>query len=183
MTTAMTTSMTKAITRTMPSAALALAAVMALMSACRDASPDAGQGQARRSAPPPALDSRNQYDLARAMTEAERSRDPEQVALGYHKIRTSWTGKRYRWRVRIALPLCRRADACNAIPFQRAGRDKAVVHGWMPRLLLDDTGFAAIRRACTGKPSCDVDIEGTLSQLRLDTENPTSLEFRDVRVL
>jgi hypothetical protein len=179
--------MTTATTTAMPRAALALAAALALMSSCRDASPDKaqaqGQAQARRSAARPALDARDQYDLARAMTEAERSRDPDKVARGYHEIRASWTGKRYRWRVRIVEPLCRRADACNALPFQRAGKDKSLVHGWMPRLLLDGANFAAIRRACTGKPSCDVDIEGTLSQLRLDTENPTSLEFRDVRVL
>ncbi len=174
--------MTLTITRAI--AVAALVSTLAATAACTDS----GDPEPRRAAPARAartasLDSRSQYDLAAALTEVERSRDPDQVALGYEKIRASWTGKRYRWRVRVIEPLCRSRDACNVLPFDRAGRDKAIVHGWMPQLLLDDTSFAAIGRSCSGKPSCEIGIEGTLSELTLDTENPTSLQFRDVRVL
>ena len=166
--------------------ALGLILLAAVAAACTDGGADdpprraAPAAKAPRTAP---SDPRTQYDLARALTEVERSRDPEAVGLGYQKIRSSWIGKRYRWRVRVIEPLCRSRDACNVLPFDRAGRDRSMVHGWMPHLILDDAGFAAIQRACQGKPGCEIGIEGTLSQLTLDTENPTSLEFRDVRVL
>lgn len=168
-----------------PARAIALAALvstLAASAACTDSGDDPKSSKAapsRRAS----LDPRTQYDLARALTEVEKSRDPDSVALGYHEIRTSWTGKRYRWRVRVIEPLCRSRDACNVLPFDRAGRDKAIVHGWMPQLILDDASFAAIKRSCAGVPSCEIGVEGTLSQLTLDTENPTSLQFRDVRLL
>ena len=175
----MTLTMKRAITVT------ALVSIVAASAACTDSG---DSEEPRRAAPAAkartaALDARSQYDLAAALSQVESSRDPDSVALGYHKIRTSWTGKRYRWRVRVIEALCRSRDACNVLPFDRAGRDKSVVHGWMPRLLLDDSAFAAIARRCSGVASCEIGIEGTLSELTVDTENPTSLQFRDVRVL
>lgn len=174
--------MTLTITRALTVAALV--SIVAGAAACTDSDSQ----QPRRAAPAAvartaALDSRSQYDLAAALSQVESSRDPDSVALGYQKIRASWTGKRYRWRVRVIDALCRSRDACNVLPFDRAGRDRSVVHGWMPRLLLDDSAFAAIARRCSGMASCEIGIEGTLSELTVDTENPTSLQFRDVRVL
>ncbi len=166
----------------------ALVSCLATSASCRDddpagENPPAGTPAVASARAPASLDLRTQYDLARALTEVETSRDPDSVALGYHKIRTSWTGKRYRWRVRVIEPLCRSRDACNVLPFDRTGRDKNIVHGWLPHLVLDDTAFAAIRRTCAGKPACQIEMEGTLSEFLLDTEYPTSLKFRDVRVL
>ena len=175
--------MTLTITRAIKVAALV--SILAASAACTDS----GDSEEPKGAAPAAkartaaLDSRTQHDLAAALTVVESSRDPDGVALGYQKIRASWTGKRYRWRVRVIEALCRSRDACNVLPFDRAGRDRSVVHGWMPRLLLDDSAFAAIARRCSGVASCEVGIEGTMSELTVDTENPTSLQFRDVRVL
>jgi hypothetical protein len=175
----MTLTITRAIT------VAALVAIVAASAACTDS----GDSEKPRHAAPAAtartaaLDSRSQYDLAAALSQVESSRDPDNVALGYQKLRASWTGKRYRWRVRVIEALCRSRDACNVLPFARAGRDRSVVHGWMPRLLLDDSAFAAIARRCSGVASCEIGIEATLSDLTVDMENPTSLQFRDVRVL
>lgn len=173
--------MTLTITRAIAVAALVSTAIAS--AACTDRADPEPPAAPPRPARTAALDPRSQYDLAAALTEVERSRDPDSVAVGYQKIRASWTGKRYRWRVRFIDALCRSRDACNVLPFDRAGRDKAVVHGWMPQLLLDEGSFAAIARSCSDKPSCEIGIEATLSGLTVDTENPTSLQFSDVRVL
>ncbi|HTE54289.1 MAG TPA: hypothetical protein VK698_25715 [Kofleriaceae bacterium] len=170
-------------------AGAALLAALALSAGCdrsdaKDApSPGRAPAAAAASSGPATLDSRSQYDLARALSEVERGRDRAAAATSYQKIRTAWMGRRYRWRVRVLEPLCRSRDACNVLPFDRGGRDKAIVYGWMPHLVLDDTGFAAIQRACAGKSSCQVDVEGELTAFVLDTENPTSLELSKVRVL
>ncbi|HKE16276.1 MAG TPA: hypothetical protein VKB80_15490 [Kofleriaceae bacterium] len=165
----------------------ALMSCAAVTAACRDGAGSteraASAAPARATAAAASLDPRSQYDLARALAQAEASRDPGGLAATYQKIRASWTGKRYHWRVRVLEPLCRSREECNVLPFARAGRDKAIVNGWMPHLVLDDTAFASIRRTCAGKPTCEIDMEGTLSQLSLDTEYPTSLEFSQVRVL
>jgi hypothetical protein len=170
-------------------AALALAAGLAAASACSDHDPPAATRKAADSKSPRAaakhasLDPRDQYELARALDQVEKGRDPEGAVAGYDQIRASWTGKRYRWTVRVVAPLCRSKDECNVLPFDRGGSDKAIVHGWMPHLVLDDGGFAAIQRACAGQQSCRLEMEATLSKMVLDTENPTSLEFDDVQIL
>jgi hypothetical protein len=173
-------------------AALALLGAVALMSAGCDAG-GAGGGAApvrakakpaaKSTAKPAVFDPRDQYELARALDEVETARDVDATASGYSRLRASWTGKRYRWRVHVIAPLCGSRDACHVLPFDRGGRDAKMVQGWMPHLVLDDTGFAAIQERCGGRDMCQIEVEGTLSQLVVDTENPTSLEFRDVRVL
>jgi hypothetical protein len=173
----MTLTITRAIT------VAALFSILAAAAGCTDSNDEPRPAAPAAKARTAALDSRTQYDLAAALNQVESARDPDGVALGYQKIRASWTGRRYRWRVRVIEALCRSRDACNVLPFDRAGRDRAVVHGWMPQLLLDDSAFAAIARRCSGVASCEIGIEGTLSELTVDTENPTSLQFRDVRVL
>lgn len=171
-------------TRTL--ASLSLVAVLSL-AACkesRDAAPPARTPTpSAAAAGPTPVDPRTQYDLARALSEVERSRDRAAVPTAYARIRAAWLGHRYRWNVRVVEPLCRSRDACNVLPFDRGGGDKKIVHGWMPRLVLDDAGFAAIQRACQGVEPCRVDVEGTLSRFVLDTESPTSLELSQVRVL
>lgn len=169
-------------TRTLASLSLAAAVALAACRDSRDAAPPARKPTPSAAAAP-TLDPRTQYDLARALSEVERSRDRGAAATAYARIRTSWLGHRYRWNVRVVEPLCRSRDACNVLPFDRGGSDQKIVHGWMPRLVLDDAGFAAIQRACKGAAPCRVDVEGTLSAFALDTENPTSLELSQVRVL
>jgi hypothetical protein len=167
------------------SPALAATFLCLALAGCRD------EGRASGSAAAPAapttasasLDPRSQHDLARALTEVETSRDRSEASSGYARVRSSWVGKRYRWTVRVVEPLCRSRDACNVLPFDRTGRDRDVIQGWMPRLVLDDGAFAAIQRACTGRPRCEIAVEGTLSRLVADTENPTSVEFSQIRVL
>lgn len=169
-------------------AALALLGAVALTTGCDSDRADRAKIQARGRTAGPAkrpaqLDPRDQYDLARALDQVEASRDVDATASGYSRLRASWTGKRYRWRVHVIAPLCASRDACNVLPFERGGRDAKIVHGWLPHLVLDDTGFAAIQKRCGSRSMCAIEMEGTLSQLVVDTENPTSLEFRDVRVL
>ena len=172
-------------TRTLATLSLVAALGLTACQESRDAAPPARTATPRAASAgaAPALDARTQYDLARALSEVERGRDRAGAATAYSRIRTSWLGRRYRWNVRVVEPLCRSRDACNVLPFERGSSDRKIVYGWMPRLVLDDAGFAAIQRACTGKPACRVDVEGTLSGFVLDTERPTSLELSQVRVL
>lgn len=166
------------------SPALAATFLCLALAGCRDESrtsrPAAAPAAPAASA---TLDPRSQHDLARALSEVETSRDRNEASGAYARVRSSWVGRRYRWTVRVIEPLCQSRDACNVLPFDRTGRDKDVVQGWMPRLVLDDGAFAAIQRACTGRPRCEIAVEGTLSRLVADTENPTSVEFSQIRVL
>jgi hypothetical protein len=169
-------------TRTLASLSLIAALGLAACQESRDAAPPARKADPKAAAAgAPALDPRTQYDLARALSEA--ARDRAGAATSYARLRAAWLGHRYRWNVRVVEPLCRARDACNVLPFDRGGSDKKIVHGWMPRLVLDDAGFAAIQRACAGKPACRIGVEGTLSAFVLDPESPTSLELTQVRVL
>jgi len=167
--------------------ALAFLSALAFSSGCQDESGVPGSTRraaaagAKATASTSAVDPRTQFDLSRALDDVE-TLDMNGMAVGYEKIRASWEGKRYRWHVRVVPALCRR-EACNVLPFELADRQRGAVHGWMPGLELDETAYAAIEKSCAGQSSCPIDIEGTLSKLVVDTENPTSLEFSDVRVL
>jgi hypothetical protein len=177
----MTMMLPTTVTRRSSALAATLTAALAL-AACRDeggSAPKPAPAQGRVAS----LDPRSQYDLAAALTQVETARDRADLAAGYARLRTAWVGRRYRWTVRVVGPLCRSRDACNVLPFDRAGRDRKVVQGWMPRLDLDEGAFAALQRACAGRAPCEVQVEGTLSRMIADTQNPTSLEFSQVRVL
>ncbi len=160
--------------------ALALLSLLTFAAAC-DRDERAGAARAGgRPVRPASLDPRSQYDLASDLTRVENERNLHARASGYDQVRSSWTGKRYHWRVRVLEPLCRAQESCNVLPFDRAGKDRHIVHGWMPRLDLDPAAFAAIRRTCGKHTDCAIEMEGTLARFTLDTEQPTSLEFRDV---
>jgi hypothetical protein len=159
---------------------LLAAAALCAATACNDT--EAAQLPAPATAQPAraSLDARSQFDLALAIDQADRSEDPE---LAYARVRKDWLGKRYRWSVYRIAPLCRSAESCNVLPFDRGGRDARVVQGWMPRLALDDGAMKAIAARCGDLPRCEIAFEATLSQMTLSLDKPTSLAFDQVAVV
>jgi hypothetical protein len=141
----------------------------------------AGSQAAEAAEAAPRVDARTQYDLARDIGETERL-EPALRARRLDAIRRDWQGKRYRWRAWVIPALCRSADRCNVSPFDRAGADRELVHGWMPRLAMAPTAFAALQEQCADRPRCQIEFEGTLTRLVLSTEHFTSLSFTDVSV-
>lgn len=126
------------------------------------------------------IDSRSQHDLARAIELADSSEEPQ---LAYDQLRKDWLEHRMRWTVYRIAPLCRSADSCNVLPFDRTGRDAKVVQGWMPRLELGDDDLRAIESRCGDQPRCEIQFEGTVSQLVLSVDQPTSLTFSNVDIV
>lgn len=126
-------------------------------------------------------DSRSQRDLATEIAEAEKMRRDE-AADAYGKIRKSWLGKRVTWKVDVMPALCRTADACHALAFDRLGADRAVVQGWMPRLRLDAATFAALDARCRGRARCPVTVQATVADFTLSADEPTSLTLGDVEI-
>jgi hypothetical protein len=129
-----------------------------------------------------AVDSRSQYDLAAAIAEAERMY-PDEAEDALDRIRREWQGKRFRWKVYLVPALCPSAEGCHVVPFDRAGADRTILQGWMPRLELTPAAFAVLREQCGDRPRCDIEFEGTLSRLVLSTDDLTSLHFGDVRIM
>jgi len=123
-----------------------------------------------------------QRDLAREIAAAEKLRKDE-AELRYGAIRTSWLGKRVTWTVDVLPALCRSAESCHALPFDRTGADREIVQGWMPRLRVDGATFAALRARCAGRARCPVTVEGTIAELTLSTDEPTSLTLDRVALL
>jgi len=122
-----------------------------------------------------------QRDLAAEIASADKMRKDEAEAR-YTEIRASWIGKRVRWTVDVLPALCRSAEACHALPFDRMGADRAIVQGWMPRLRLDGATFAGLEARCTGRGRCPVTVEATVSDFTLSADEPTSLTLADVVV-
>jgi hypothetical protein len=133
---------------------------------------DTGHGQ---------IDPRSQRELATEIAEAERLRKDEQGAR-YGAIRKSWLGKRVTWKVDVVPALCRAADACHALAFDRLGADRSVVQGWMPRLRLDAATFAALDTRCRGLARCPVTVQATVADFTLSADEPTSLTLGDVAI-
>jgi hypothetical protein len=138
-----------------------------------DRRPATGDGRRR--------DKRSQRDLANEIAGAEKMRRDDADAA-YDRIRTSWLGKRVMWTVDVVPALCRSAESCHALAFDRLGADRAVVQGWMPRLRLDQAGFAALEARCAGRARCSVTVAATVAELTLSTDEPTSLTLADVLV-
>jgi hypothetical protein len=126
-------------------------------------------------------DARTQRELAAEIAGAEKLRKDEQE-IRYGEIRASWLGKRVTWTVDVLPALCRSAESCHALPFDRMGADRAIVQGWMPRLRLDGATFAALEARCTGRARCPVTVEATVSDFTLSADEPTSLALADVVV-
>jgi hypothetical protein len=129
-----------------------------------------------------AVDPRSQYDLAAAIAEAERMY-PDEAEDALDRIRREWQGERFRWKVYLVPALCPSAERCHVVPFDRAGADRAILQGWMPRLELAPAAFAALSEQCGDRPRCAIEFEGTLSRLVLSTDDLTALHFGDVRIV
>ncbi len=127
------------------------------------------------------IDWRSQRDLAMEIGAAEKLPE-EQAAARYDQIRKGWLGKRVTWTLDLVPALCRSADSCHALAFDRLGADRAIVQGWMPRLRLDRAGFAAYQTGCASRARCPVTVEATVAALTLSVDEPTSLTLADVRV-
>lgn len=125
------------------------------------------------------IDARTQRDLAGEIARAERLRRDE-ADVEYGRIRKSWLGKRVSWKVDVVSALCRSADECHALPFDRLGADRTVVQGWMPRLRLDPASFAGLKARCAGRARCPVTVQATIAELTLSTQEPTSLTLAGV---
>ena len=133
----------------------------------------------RRSPPPqhkpasPSLAHATQADLAKDIDDAGR--------LGtWDDVKSRWQGQALRWTVYWRSALCHSATACNvaAFPVMQAAKD-----GWMPRLELAPDQLSALQAACHAAEPCAVTIEGTLDKLELSADNPTSVHFKNVRVV
>lgn len=140
-----------------------------------------GTGDGQRATVSVQNDTRSQRDLAQEIAGAERLRKDE-AEERYGQIRASWLGKRVTWTLDLLPALCRSAGECHALPFDRLGADRAIVQGWMPRLRLDPATFAALQAGCAGRARCPVTVEGTVAELALSTEEPTSLTLAGVRL-
>ena len=132
----------------------------------------------RREPPPPPKASPSSAhatpaDLAKEIDDAGR--------LGtWDDVRNRWQGQVLRWTVYWRSALCHSATACNvaAFPVMQAAKD-----GWMPRLELAPDQLSALQTACRAAEPCAVTIEGTLDKLELSADNPTSVHFKNVRVV
>jgi len=121
----------------------------------------------------PTLTDATQTDLAREIDQAEHRGT-------WREVKHRWQGQRVTWTVTRQRVLCSTAKACNVavFPIQRPAQ-----HGWLPALEMSAAEFAKVESSCGAAEQCELKIEGTLSELVLSPELPTSVRFADVRVL
>jgi hypothetical protein len=121
----------------------------------------------------PDLSHATQADLATEIDQAERRGT-------WREARQRWEGQRLHWTVTRHAALCLSATACNvaAFPVQRPAQ-----HGWLPQLKFAPGEFEKLSATCGDAPSCELEVEGTLTRLDLSGELPTSVHFDHVRVL
>jgi hypothetical protein len=132
----------------------------------------------KASAPPPppvrpALEHASQADLAHDIADAER--------LGtWREVQHRWEGQSLRWTVTRQRLLCGSADDCNvaAFPIQRPAQQ-----GWMPLLAFAPGQYDVLAQTCGNRDQCDVTIEGTLSELEVSPEFPTTVRLSGVRIV
>jgi hypothetical protein len=129
------------------------------------------EAPASHSAPAP-LAHATQADLAHDLELADRQGT-------WTEVRQRWQGQSLRWTVTRYKTLCGSAEQCYvaAFPIQRPAK-----HGWMPKLELSATEMAKLDAKCTSA-MCDFTFEGTLAELKVSAEEPTSLRFSNVRIL
>jgi hypothetical protein len=112
-------------------------------------------------------------DLAREIEEADR--------LGtWRELQHRWQGQTVRWTVTRQRMLCQSADDCNvaAFPIQRPAKQ-----GWMPQLRFAAGQYDALTAMCGNQEQCDAIIEGTVSQLDVSPDLPTSVQLSNVRLV
>lgn len=135
-----------------------------------------GKADHRTPPPPtkaPALAHAMQTDLAQEIADAER--------LGtWGEVQHRWQGQTVRWTVTRQRLLCSAADDCNvaAFPIQRPAKQ-----GWMPLLGFAPGQYDELDRVCGSRESCEVTIEGTLSELDVSPELPTKVALSNVRIV
>jgi hypothetical protein len=150
----------------------ALALALSIVTAC--SREDARPAPAPRDvAVRPVLTAATQADLAREIEQADRRGT-------WREVRQRWEGQRLRWTVTRQKALCRSSEACHvaAFPIQRPAQV-----GWLPALELSDAEMAKIDRGCGEREQCELVVEGTLTELALSGELPTSVRFSDVQVI
>ena len=112
-------------------------------------------------------------DLAHEIAEADR--------LGtWRELQQRWQGQTVRWTVTRQRLLCRSADDCNvaAFPIERPAKQ-----GWMPQLVFAPGQYDALSSMCGEQEQCEVTVEGTVSQLDVSPELPTSVQLSNVRLV
>jgi hypothetical protein len=121
-------------------------------------------------APAPSVAKGDQTTLAKELDDADRRGT-------WLEVKSRWQGQRLRWTVTRQALLCASAEACNvaAFPIQRPAQ-----HGWMPKLNLTPATYAKIEQTCGAREQCELTFEGTLSQLIVSGDKPTSMQFSDV---
>lgn len=121
----------------------------------------------------PALSNATQVELATEIDDAERRGT-------WREVKMRWQGQRLRWTVTRQRVLCRTADACYvaAFPIQRPAQ-----HGWLPKLELSTAELSKLEAACGDREQCQLTFEGTLRELALSADLPTSVRFGDVKVI
>jgi hypothetical protein len=103
-------------------------------------------------------------------------------ADGGEALRRRWQGQRVRWAVTRIPALCASEASCYVRPFAPGHRAEAKPHGWLPKLTLAAGEFAKLEAGCGASVECAVTLEGTLDQLNVSDELPTSVHLADVRV-
>src|SRR5262245_45869182 len=121
----------------------------------------------------PVLTNATQVDLAKELVEAERRGT-------WREVRQRWQGQHLRWTVTRQRVLCSSPDACHVAPcpIQRPAQV-----GWLPALDLSPTEYAKLDAGCGRAAQCELTFEGTLEELTVSGELPTSMQFTNVRVL
>ena len=127
------------------------------------------------------IDPRDQYAFVRDVSAAQRA-DADEDPGAYHRVLTSWSGKRYRWELAYVPLLCRSPEACVMAPFDHARAKRRIVQGWLPKLQLDDTAHQALRAQCEDKKRCIATVEGTM-QLTLSSQQATRVLFENAAVV
>ena len=76
--------------------------------------------------------------------------------------------------------LCQSAELCNVAPFPI---QRPATHGWLPALHFAPGEFARLDAACGTAAQCDITIRGTLRELSVSPEMPTSMKFSGVTLV
>lgn len=121
----------------------------------------------------PVLVDASAAELAREIEQADRRGT-------WSEVKQRWQGQRMTWTVTRQRVLCQVASSCYvaAFPIQRPAQQ-----GWLPKLELTAGELAKLETSCGAAEQCEVTFEGTLSDLALSAELPTSVRFADVRIV
>jgi hypothetical protein len=114
-----------------------------------------------------------QADLAKELDKAERDGS-------WADIKHRWQGGHVTWTVTRQRPLCMSANQCNVTPFPIGGGAK---YGWLPKLTFAPSQFEKLDASCGKSERCELTFEGTLSELTVSPDLPTSLRFTDVKIV